>query len=67
VLQAAPGTSPRISQLDALPTGTPALRAALLAQARQQLAEASNLVQQQASKAGKKIRMATAPTPTDGR
>jgi hypothetical protein len=64
-LQAAPGTSPTISQLDALPTGTPALRAALLAQAKQQLAEAGNLAQQQAAKAGKKIGMATAPTPTD--
>jgi hypothetical protein len=65
VLQAAPGTSPTVKQLDVLPTGTPALRAALLAQARQQLAEASQVTQQQAAKAGKKIGGATAPAPTD--
>src|SRR6202012_1914346 len=64
VLQAAPGTSPTIKQLDALPTGTPALRAALLAQAKQQLAAADKIAKQQAAKAGKKIGGA-APTPTD--
>jgi hypothetical protein len=39
VLNAAPGTSPTIVQLDALPTETVALRAALLSQAQQQQSE----------------------------
>jgi hypothetical protein len=65
VLRAAPGTSPTIRQLDAMPTGTAALRAELLAQAKQQLAEANKQVQEQVAKAGKKSRVAAAPAPTD--
>jgi hypothetical protein len=44
VLQAANGTSPTRAQLDAWPTGTGELRAALLAQARQQQAQAQRFM-----------------------
>jgi hypothetical protein len=44
VLQAASGTSPTRAQLDAWPTGTARLRAALLAQARQQIAQAQRFM-----------------------
>ena len=40
VLNAAPGTSPTIAQLDAMPTSPAALRGFLLSQAKQQLAQA---------------------------
>jgi hypothetical protein len=48
VLNAAPGTSPTIAQLDAMPTSPAALRGFLLAQAKQQLAQASALGQRAA-------------------
>jgi hypothetical protein len=46
VLKAANGTSPTRAQLDAWPAGTAALRAALLAQARQQQAQAQRFMDQ---------------------
>ena len=48
VLNAAPGTSPTIAQLDAMPTSPVALRGFLLAQAKQQLAQAYALGQRAA-------------------
>jgi hypothetical protein len=48
VLNAAPGTSPTIAQLDAMPTSPAALRGFLLAQAKQQLAQAYALEQRAA-------------------
>lgn len=62
VLKSSPGDSPTIAQLDAMPTDPTALRAFLLAQAKQQLAQANKFFVDQAKKAGKKIRPTT-PTP----
>jgi hypothetical protein len=42
---AAPGTSPTIAQLDAVPTDPTALRAALLAQAKQQISQAQQYME----------------------
>jgi hypothetical protein len=53
VLQASPGTSPTVKQLDAMPTSPAALRSFLLAQAKQQLAQAYAQEQRQAKLAGK--------------
>jgi hypothetical protein len=67
VLNAAPGTSPTIAQLDAMPTGSAALRAFLLTQAKQQLNQAYAEMAVQAKKAGKKIQNPAqrGPQPTD--
>ncbi len=67
VLQAAAGTSPTTRQLDAMPTSPAKLSAFLLAQAKQQLAQAYAEEQQQAKKAGKNIPapIPRGPQPTD--
>jgi hypothetical protein len=68
VLNAPAGTSPTSTQLDAMPTGPAALRAFLLRQAKQQLAQAGQEMASQAAKAGKKIAKpvpATQPTDDD--
>jgi hypothetical protein len=67
VLQAAKGTSPTTKQLDAMPTSPAKLRAFLLAQAKQQLAQSYAWEAQQAKKAGKKIPtpFPKGPQPTD--
>jgi hypothetical protein len=67
VLNASAGTSPTVRQLDAMPTSPAALRAVLLAQARQQLAQAYAQEAGQAKKAGKKIAtpLPAGPQPTD--
>ena len=67
VLDAGAGTSPTVRQLDAMPTSPAALRAVLLAQARQQLAQAYAAEAAQAKKAGKKIPvpLPAGPQPTD--
>lgn len=49
-LTAPPGTSPTRAQLDAMPTGTVALRAALLAQAEEQQRKAQQFMEQQLKK-----------------
>jgi hypothetical protein len=53
---AAPGSSPTVAQLDALPTEPTALRAALLAQAEQQQRQIQQILQQRLKKLGKKAR-----------
>jgi hypothetical protein len=67
VLQAAPGTSPTLKQLDAMPTDPAALRAFLLVQAKQQLNEAYADMERDAKRAGKQIpaKLPTGPQPTD--
>lgn len=50
VLNAAPGTSPTVAQLDALPTDPTALRAALLSQAEQQQRQAEQSMREENSK-----------------
>jgi hypothetical protein len=56
---AAPGTSPTRAQLDAMPTDPAALRAGLLAQAKQQISQAQQLMEQK-----RKLEHATAtPVP----
>jgi hypothetical protein len=67
VLQASAGTSPTVRQLDAMPTSPAALRAFLLAQAKQQLAQAYAAEAGQAKRAGKKIATPrpAGPQPTD--
>jgi hypothetical protein len=55
VLKAPKGTSPTSAQLDAMPKDPAQLRAFLLAQAKQQLAQAYTDQQKQAKSAGKKI------------
>jgi hypothetical protein len=67
MLNAAPGTSPTIAQLDAMPTGPGALRHFLLTQAKQQLNQAYAEMAAQAKKAGKKIPnpVLRGPQPTD--
>jgi hypothetical protein len=69
-LKAAPGTSPTVAQLDAMPTSTAALRSFLLAQAKQQLAAADKqmlqkLNQEQQRLHGKKLKALPTPAPTD--
>jgi hypothetical protein len=53
---AAPGSSPTVAQLDAMPTEPTALRAALLAQAEQQQRQAQQLIQQKLKDLGAKAR-----------
>jgi hypothetical protein len=68
VLNASPGTSPTVKQLDAMPVSTPALRAFLLTQAKQQLAQAYAEEQRQAkSSSDGKIKAFPKPAeqPTD--
>jgi hypothetical protein len=60
------GSSPTTARLDALPTAQERLRAALLAQARQQQAESDKLAQQQLERGHKPGRATTTgPQPTD--
>ena len=60
------GSSPTTAQLDALPTAPSKLRAALLAQAKQQQAESAKLAQQQLKQGHKPGRATTTgPRPTD--
>ena len=66
VLNGPPGTSPTSAQLDAMPTSPAALRAFLLAQAKQQLAQAGQEMASQAAKAGKETAKPVPVTqPTD--
>jgi hypothetical protein len=70
VLNAAPGTSPTVKQLDAMPTGPAALRAFLLAQAKQQLSQANKLMLQklnaeQQKTHGKRYTVLPTQPPTD--
>jgi hypothetical protein len=66
VLKGPAGTSPTSAQLDAMPTGAAPLRAFLLAQAKQQLTQASTDMASAAAKAGKKIaKLVPAAPPTD--
>jgi hypothetical protein len=66
VLNGPAGTSPTSAQLDAMPTGAAPLRAFLLAQAKQQLTQASTDMASAAAKAGKKIaKLVPAAQPTD--
>ena len=67
VLNAPAGTSPTRAQLDALPTDPPALRATLLAQVKQQDAQAQRYMEQQLKKAkkGTAFPVATAPLSDD--
>jgi hypothetical protein len=65
VLTGSRGGSPTVAQLDAMPTGTKALRAELLAQAKQQLAQGYEYFEAQAKKLGKKIKVGVSPQPTD--
>jgi hypothetical protein len=66
VLKSPAGSSPTSAQLDAMPENPAQLRAFLLAQAKQQLAQAYADEQAQAKSAGKKIGSAASGTgPTD--
>jgi hypothetical protein len=67
VLNAPAGSSPTRAQLDALPTDPSALRATLLAQAKQQAAQAQQYMEQQLKKAkkGAAFPVATAPLSDD--
>jgi len=68
VLKAGPGTSPTQAQLDAMPTSVAKLRAALLAQAKREQAQANAWTQQQVREAGKKTgqkSIVSSPQPTD--
>jgi hypothetical protein len=68
VLNASPGTSPTVKQLDAMPVSAPALRAFLLTQAKRQLAQAYAEEQRQAKiDSDGKIKAFPKPTeqPTD--
>jgi hypothetical protein len=53
VLKAGPGTSPTVAQLDAMPADPAKLRAVLLAQAREQIRQAEQLLEQKIKKLGK--------------
>lgn len=55
VLNAQAGSSPTRAQLDAMPTDPSALRAELLAQAKQQANQAQQYMEQEAKKAGKAV------------
>ena len=68
MLKAGPGTSPTQAQLDAMPTSVAKLRAALLAQAKREQAQANTWTQQQAREAQKKTgqkSVVSSPQPTD--
>jgi hypothetical protein len=69
VLNAPAGSSPTVSQLDALPTDPVALRAALLAQAEQQQRQAQQLMNQKLKKFGSRFKAIPEPkyhqTPDD--
>jgi hypothetical protein len=65
VLNGSAGDSPTVAQLDAMPTGPAALRAELLAQAKQQLAQANQVFAEKAKKFGKKFKVGVSPQPTD--
>jgi hypothetical protein len=70
VLTAAPGSSPTIAQVDAMPTSPAKLAAILLAQAKQQQAEANKLTEQklaleQKGKGGATPRPVTTPPTSD--
>jgi hypothetical protein len=65
VLNASAGDSPTVLQLDAMPTGEAALRAKLLAQAKQQQAQANQTFAEKAKKFGKRIKLRGLPQPTD--
>jgi hypothetical protein len=52
VLKAGPGTSPTVAQLDAMPTNPAQLRGVLLAQARQQIKQAEQIMERQLKKLG---------------
>jgi hypothetical protein len=56
VLQAANGTSPTRAELDKWPTGTAALRAALLAQAKQQAVQAQKFMDQKRIEVEKQLK-----------
>jgi hypothetical protein len=65
-LNAPAGTSPTSAQLDAMPTSPAPLRAFLLRQAKQQLAQAGEEMASQAAKAGKKTaKLVPVAQPTD--
>jgi hypothetical protein len=67
VLNAAPGTSPTVAQLDAMPTDPVKLRAALLAQAEQQQRQAQQFLEQKIKKLGaegKKLKTLQGPQGT---
>lgn len=65
VLNAAPGNSPTIAQLDAMPTDPAKLRAALLSQAEQQLKQAQQQMKQQLKKLGAKGKQMIADQPQE--
>jgi hypothetical protein len=65
VLTAAPGTSPTVAQLDAMPTDPAKLRAVLLAQAKYQLAQANQMFAGKRKKFEKQLKNITPPQPTD--
>jgi hypothetical protein len=67
VLNAAPGNSPTIAQLDAMPTDPAKLRAALLSQAEQQLKQAQQLMKQQLKKLGAEGKKMIADQPQETR
>ena len=52
VLKAVPGTSPTVAQLDAMPTNPARLRDVLLAQAREQIRQGEQAMEQQLKKLG---------------
>ncbi|HEY1625208.1 MAG TPA: hypothetical protein VGG16_15560 [Streptosporangiaceae bacterium] len=64
-LTAAKGSSPTVAQLDAMPADPTALRANLLATARQQLEQAEKISEQQLAKTGKPYPKAKLPQSTD--
>jgi hypothetical protein len=53
VLNAGPGTSPTVAQLDAMPTDPAKLRGLLLAQAREQVKQAEQFMEEKLKKLGK--------------
>jgi len=65
VLTAAPGNSPTVAQLDAMPTDPAKLRAVLLAQAKYQLAQANQMSAAKNKKFEKQLKNVTPPQPTD--
>jgi len=65
VLKAGPGTSPTLAQLDAMPTDPAKLRAVLLAQAREQIKQAEQVMEQKIKKLGKLGKKLIAHQPTE--
>ncbi|HEY0934439.1 MAG TPA: hypothetical protein VGD91_11920 [Trebonia sp.] len=70
VLKTAPGTSPAVKQLDAMPTTTGGLRAVLLAQAKQQQVQADQFRQEKLKlerqqHPGSPVPLVRGPQPTD--